>query len=73
MKIKNQRQYHHAKAQAEKFTEALAHLDERPEAHPGVHPRLIRAQKEAVSSELEVLLEKIREYEKLQQKKAARR
>lgn len=70
MKIKNEWQYRHAKAQARKFAEVLAHFDERPEAHPGVHPRLIRAQKETVASELELLLEEIKEYEKLRRKKA---
>ena len=70
MKIRNQWQYRHAKAQAKKFAEVLAHFDERPEAHPGVHPRLIRAQKETVASELEVLREEIRKYEKLRRKKA---
>ncbi len=70
MKIKNQWQYRHAKAQARKFAEVLAHFDERPEAHPGVHPRLIRAQKETVASELELLREEIKKYEKLRRKKA---
>jgi hypothetical protein len=63
MKIKNRQQCRYAKTQAEKFAHALANFDERPEAHPGVHPRLIRAQKEAVASELEVLREEIRKYE----------
>jgi|SRR5262245_12974474 len=70
MKIKNEWQYRHAKAQARKFAEVLAHFDERPEAHPGVHPRLIRAQKETVASELELLREEIKKYEKLRRKKA---
>ncbi len=71
MKIRNQWQYRHAKAQAGKFAEALAHFDERPEAHPGVHPRLIRAQKEVVASELEVLREEIKRFEKLRRKKSS--
>jgi HTH-type transcriptional regulator / antitoxin HipB len=69
MKIKNEWQYRHSKAQARKFAEVLAHFDERPEAHPGVHPRLIRAQKETVASELELLREEIKKYEKLRRKK----
>lgn len=69
MKIRNQWQYRHAKAQAEKFAEVLAHFNERPEAHPGVHPRLIRAQKETVASELEVLRAEIKKYEQLRRKK----
>jgi ribosome-binding protein aMBF1 (putative translation factor) len=70
MKIRNQWQYRHAKAQAGKFADALANFDERPEAHPGVHPRLIRAQKESVASELEVLRQEIGKYEKLRRKPA---
>ncbi len=70
MKIRNEWQYRHAKAQARKFAEVLVHFDERPEAHPGVHPRLIRAQKETVASELELLREEIKKYEKLRRKKA---
>lgn len=69
MKIKNQWQYRHAKAQAEKFAEVLAQFDESSAAHPGVHPRLIRAQKETVASELEVLRAEIKAYEKLRRKK----
>jgi ribosome-binding protein aMBF1 (putative translation factor) len=69
MKIRNEWQYRHAKAQVGKFAEVLAHFDERPEAHPGVHPRLIRAQKETVASELELLREEIKKYEKLRRKK----
>ena len=65
MKIRNQWQYRHAKAQVEKFADVLANFDERPEAHPGVHPRLIRAQKETVASEQDVLREEIKKYEKL--------
>ena len=70
MKIRNEWQYRHAKAQVRKFAEVLAHFDERPEAHPGVHPRLIRAQKETVASELELLREEIKKYAKLRRKKA---
>src|SRR6266511_1770361 len=70
MKIRNEWQYSHAKAQARKFAEVLVHFDERPEAHPGVHPRLNRAQKETVASELELLREEIKKYEKLRRKKA---
>ncbi|MEK7834076.1 MAG: helix-turn-helix transcriptional regulator [Acidobacteriota bacterium] len=70
MKIRNQWQYRHAKAQAEKFAAVLAQFDDRPEAHPGVHPRLILAQKESVASELEVLRQEIGKYENLRRKKS---
>ena len=69
MKITNQWQYRHTKVQADKFAEALAHFDESPQAHPGVHPRLIRLQKETVASELEVLRAEIKKYERLQRSK----
>ena len=70
MKIRNEWQYRHAKAQAKNFADVLANFDESPKAHPGVHPRLIRAQKETVASELEVLQEEIKKYERLRRKKS---
>ncbi len=73
MKIRNEWQYRHAKAQAEKFAAALAAFDERPAAHPGVHPRLIRAQKEVTASELEVLRVELAAYERLRRKKGGLR
>jgi len=64
--IRNARQYRITKAQAEKFRRALDEFDDRPEAHPGVHPKLIKAQRDAIGSQLETLEQEIKEYERLQ-------
>lgn len=66
--IRNEKQYRITKAEAKKFEEALESFDVRPKAHPGVAPRLIRAMKEAMASELEILQEQIKEYERLQRR-----
>jgi ribosome-binding protein aMBF1 (putative translation factor) len=66
--IRNEKQYRITKAEAKKFEEAIESFDERPEAHPGVAPRLIQAMKEAMASELEILQEQIKEYERLQRR-----
>lgn len=63
--IRNARQYRITKAQAEKFKQALAEFDDRPSAHPGVHPKLIKAQREAIASQFESLQQEIKEYEEL--------
>jgi ribosome-binding protein aMBF1 (putative translation factor) len=63
--IRNARQYRITKAQAEKFKLALEEFDDRPSAHPGVHPKLIKAQREAIVSQLESLEQEIKEYERL--------
>lgn len=63
--IHNARQYRITKAQATKFTAALESFDARPSAHPGVHPKLIKAQRDAMASQLESLNEEIKEYERL--------
>ena len=64
--IRNEKQYRISKAAAQKFAERLEQFDEQPEAHPGVTPRIIRAMKEALASELEVLQAQLKEYERLQ-------
>lgn len=63
--IQNERQYRITKAAAKKFAAALKNFDERPEAHPGIHPRLIRAMKEGIASQLETLRQELKEYERL--------
>ena len=50
--IHNGQQLHITKTQAEKFRRALEDFDDNPEAHPGVHPKLINAQHEAIVSQL---------------------
>lgn len=57
--IHNARQYRITKAQAAKFAEALKMFDARPAAHPGVHPKLIIAQRDALASQLVSLNEEI--------------
>jgi ribosome-binding protein aMBF1 (putative translation factor) len=63
--IHNARQYRITKAQAAKFAEALKTFDARQSAHPGVHPKLINAQRDALASQLESLNAEINEYERL--------
>lgn len=64
--IKNERQYRIAKAQAAKFEEALkAFVTESRKGHT-THPRLIKAQKDAMQSQLESLRRELGEYEDLE-------
>ncbi len=63
--IRNARQYRITRAQAEKFKLALAEFDDRPSTHPGAHPKLVKAQREAIASQLESLQQEIKEYERL--------
>lgn len=63
--IRNARQYRITKAQAENFRRALEEFDDSPEAHPRVHPLLIKAQRDAIASQLETLEQEIEEYERL--------
>ena len=60
--IINERQYRITKAQAERFAEALAHVEEE---NQGLHPRLRRAMRESLESELENLREQLAAYEAL--------
>jgi hypothetical protein len=61
--IHNARQYRITKTQAAKFAAALKAFDVRPSAHPGVHPKLIKAQRDALASQLESLSKEIKSYE----------
>ena len=62
--IKNERQYRITKAQARKFADAIHHHRKSPPS-PNVHPLLVKAQEEAMQSELEVLQAQLAEYEAL--------
>ncbi len=62
----NAKQYRITKAQVAKFAAALQAFDAHPSAHPGVHPKLINAQRDALASQLESLNKEIMEYERLQ-------
>ena len=61
--IKNERQYRIAKAQVAKFEEALTTFS--PESRGGrkTHPRLIKAQRDALQSQLESLRRELIEYD----------
>jgi hypothetical protein len=63
--IKNERQYRITKAQAEKFEQALAHMEEHPEENASVGPRLQVAMKDALASQFADLREEMEEYEAL--------
>ena len=67
MMIKNERQYRITKTQAERFVEALRHLEKRSqeELAASLHPVLLKAEREALESQLSDLQEQIREYEAL--------
>ena len=59
--IKNERQYRLTKAQANRFSQTLQSLGEAD----GVHPLIVKAQREALSSQIADLEEELREYESL--------
>jgi len=63
--IRNAREYRITKAQLAKFERALMDFDVRPAKHPGVHPRLVKAQREALQSQLESLKQELDEYERV--------
>lgn len=63
--IKNERQYKITKNQAERFQAALEDST-RTQNKTDIHPILLKAQQESLSSQLDDLLEEIEEYEALQ-------
>jgi DNA-binding XRE family transcriptional regulator len=60
--IRNERQYKITKAQIKKFKEALEKFEKQKSK---AHPMLVRAQKDAMKSELAVLEGQVKDYEKL--------
>jgi len=60
--IRNERQYRITKGQIRKFREAIAKFEKQ---NPKSHPMLVRAQKDAMKSELNVLEGQVKDYEKL--------
>jgi ribosome-binding protein aMBF1 (putative translation factor) len=62
--ITNDYQYRVTKAAAAKFRTALAEMKEAP-PRPGVHPRLLKAEREAVESQLQDLENELTEYDLL--------
>jgi DNA-binding XRE family transcriptional regulator len=60
--IRNERQYKITKAQIKKFKEALEKFEKQKSK---AHPMLVKAQKDAMKSELAVLEGQVKDYEKL--------
>ncbi|HKY03256.1 MAG TPA: helix-turn-helix transcriptional regulator, partial [Blastocatellia bacterium] len=69
--IKNERQYRITKAQAAKLDDALRSLSAQPAGDRKTHPRLVKAQLDAMQSQLESLQSELREYEDLKNGQAA--
>ena len=65
MMIKNERQYRITKAQAAKFEAALESFTAQSAGDKRTHPRLVKAQAEALRSQLESLSAELREYEEV--------
>ena len=63
--IKNERQYRITRAQADKFAQALRSASTRGASSPEMHPLLLKAQEDALRSQLEDLRTEIAEYEAL--------
>ena len=57
--IKNEKQYRFTKAQANRFSQTLRSLGETD----GVHPLIVKAQREALSSQIADLEEELHKYE----------
>jgi ribosome-binding protein aMBF1 (putative translation factor) len=69
MKIKNDWQYRHTKGELKRLRAALKAFDYAPAAHPGLHPRLIQAQRDGLQSQIATLAAEVKTYERLRQKK----
>lgn len=63
--ISNERQYRITKAQAAKFAQTLHAIREGRGESTGTHPLIVKAQEEAISSQLVDLQSELREYESL--------
>lgn len=63
--ITNERQYRITKAEAERFKATLDELVARGDQRKGVHPLLVKAEREALQSQLDDLLAELQEYETL--------
>jgi ribosome-binding protein aMBF1 (putative translation factor) len=61
--IKNERQYRITKAQADRFERGMAETMMRPK--PAIHPKLRKAELDALRSQLDDLRSELREYEAL--------
>ena len=63
--VANERRYRISRSEARKFKEALACLEESQAGRKDVHPRLLRAEREALEGQLEDLSLEIKDYEAL--------
>jgi transcriptional regulator with XRE-family HTH domain len=63
--IRNERQYRITKSQMQGFEEKLRAFDGQPAA-PGIHPRILQAQRDAIRSQVDELREDLLAYEALQ-------
>lgn len=63
--IKNERQYRITKAQADRFKEALRQFTEVEDGGQGIHPKLRKAQEDAMRSQLADLEAELEAYEAL--------
>lgn len=69
MKIKNDWQYRNTKGELKRLRAAFKAFNDAPEKHPGMHPRIIQAQKDGLQSQIETIAAEIKTYEKLLKKK----
>ena len=63
--IKNERQYKITKAKAVRFSKALESFRQNPNTANSLHPLIVKAQEDALSSQLTDLESELREYESL--------
>ena len=63
--IKNERQYKITRAQAARFSNALESLWQRADTKDSLHPLIVKAQEDALRSQLADLDAELREYESL--------
>ena len=63
--IKNEQQYHTAKAWVQKFTRTPDHLDAHPDEGTHLHPLLRKAERDGMASQIETLQQEVQEYEAL--------
>jgi ribosome-binding protein aMBF1 (putative translation factor) len=68
--IKNERQYRITKREAERFEQTLERFS--AERHKGIHPKLVKAQRAAIESQIASLRAEISEYETLRRRKRKR-
>ena len=63
--ITNERQYKITRSKAKRFVDALEEFDANVGKRTGVHPRLVRAEREALEAQLAMLRDELEEYEQI--------